>query len=515
MSNRSGLWANLIGVSATIALIQPANIAATAPEIAKTAKAITVQIIEPGSQGSGAILQRQGDIYTVLTAAHVVKNRGAKFTISTADGQKYPIVSNSIRLASADLDLAVFKFRAASAYPTAKLGKSNSLTEGMDLYVAGYPRATEAIDKSVFLFRTGTVSANSTQALDKGYSLIYSNDTLPGMSGGAVLNQNGELVAIHGRGDRERTATGEFGQKTGFNLGIPIDRFTAISSTLGVNLGQKVAAMPQAPALKADDYFVLANQKYEKGDTRGALADYDRAIALKPEYAKAYKARATVKFTKLNDTQGALNDLDRSIQLDPKDGLVYALRGYLKYDKLKDNRGAIADLDRSIQLDTTNGNAYTLRGGIKFQKIGDSQGALSDLNRAVALDTKNPEAILLRGILKFQSFNDNNGAVADLSRAIELDSKNANAYAVRGAIRYQKLKNNRGALADFTRTIELAPQNTNAYFLRGVIYEELKNRPAAIKDMRQAAKLAKQQGDNETFKNASDVLKEWGIPDKS
>jgi tetratricopeptide (TPR) repeat protein len=513
--DRSILWAGLISASTTIALVQPASIAATAPEIAKTAKAITVQIIEPGSQGSGVILQRQGDTYTVLTAAHVVKNRSAAFTIATADGQKYPIVSDSIRLASTDIDLAVFKFRASGAYPTAKLGNSNALSEGMDLYVAGYPRTTEAIDKSVFLFRTGTVSANSTQALDKGYSLIYSNDTLPGMSGGAVLNQNGELVAIHGRGDRERTATGEFGQKTGFNLGIPINRFATIATNLGVNLGQKVATIPQAPTLKADDYFVLANQKYEKGDTRGALADYDRAIALKPDYAKAYKARATVKFGKLNDSQGALTDLDRSIQLEPNDSLVYALRGFLKYDKLKDNRGAIADLDRSIQLDPNNGNAYTLRGGIKFQKLGDAQGALTDLNRAVALEPKSPEASLLRGILKYQSFNDSNGSLLDLNRAISLDPKNANAYAMRGVLKYQKLKNNRGALTDFTRAIELDPQNTNAYLLRGLIYEQLKNRAAAIRDMRQAAKLAKQQGDNETLKNVSDVLKQWELPDKN
>jgi hypothetical protein len=38
------------------------------------------------------------------------------------------------------------------------------------------------------------------------------------MSGGVVLNSDGELVAIHGRGDRDNKDV-----KTGFNLGIPID----------------------------------------------------------------------------------------------------------------------------------------------------------------------------------------------------------------------------------------------------------------------------------------------------
>ena len=62
MSNNAIFWAGIIGASATIPLVQTVSIAATAPEIAKTAKAITVQISEPGSQGSGVILQRQGDL---------------------------------------------------------------------------------------------------------------------------------------------------------------------------------------------------------------------------------------------------------------------------------------------------------------------------------------------------------------------------------------------------------------------------------------------------------------------
>ncbi len=56
MTNQSALWASLIGIGLTVPLVQTVSIAATAPEIAKTAKAITVQISEPGSQGSGVIL---------------------------------------------------------------------------------------------------------------------------------------------------------------------------------------------------------------------------------------------------------------------------------------------------------------------------------------------------------------------------------------------------------------------------------------------------------------------------
>jgi tetratricopeptide (TPR) repeat protein len=477
--DKSIVWASLIGAGATIALVQPASIAATAPEIAKTAKAITVQISEPGSQGSGVILQQQGDVYTVLTAAHVVRNKGGKYTIATSDGQKYQAIDNSIRAASTDIDLAVIKFRAAAKYPLAKLGNANLLTEGMDLYVGGYPIATEAINRSVFVFRTGTVSANSTQTLDKGYSLIYSNDTLPGMSGGAVLDKNGTLVAIHGRGDREKSTNGEIGEKTGFNLGIPINRFATIAATLGVNIGQTIAAIPQATTPKADDYFALANQKYDKGDYRGALADFDRAIAIKPDYAKAYRARSTVKSGKLNDPNGALADLNRAIQLAPTDALAYSARGFLKYDSFQDNAGAVADLDRSLQLDPTNGKAYAIRGGIKFQKLDDARGALSDLDRSIQLEPKYAPPYLIRGILK-----------------------------------YQKFQNSRAALTDFDRYLQIDPQNANAYVVRGLIYQSLKNRTAAIKSIQQGAKLAKQQGNQKVYQQAIGFLTQLGASER-
>ncbi|WP_041739039.1 hypothetical protein [Calothrix sp. PCC 6303] len=54
--------------------------------------------------------------------------------------------------------------------------------------------------------RSGEVNANG-RAQREGYNLFYSNfysnETLRGMTGGVVLNDNGELVAIHGKRDEQ------------------------------------------------------------------------------------------------------------------------------------------------------------------------------------------------------------------------------------------------------------------------------------------------------------------------
>jgi tetratricopeptide (TPR) repeat protein len=538
MSSRISLWTGLIGIGATIALVQP-NIASakSSVEIAKTARAITVLITEPDGVGSGVLLQRQGDIYTVLTAAHVVKNK-ASYKITTPDDRKYDIISSSIRSAPGSIDLAVVKFKSTTNYPTAKLGNCNVLESGMDIYVGGFPGASKAITQSIFVFREGKISANSTKTFEKGYSLVYSNDTLPGMSGGAVLNSDGELVAIHGRGDRD-----DSGVKNGFNLGIPINRFATVASKMGVELGEKVAPIPQNTAPKADDYLASAVQKYTKGDNRGALADLNQAIALNPKSANAYAGRGILKNQKLNDVQGALADYNQAIALNPKFALAYNNRGGLKYEDLNEVQGALADFNQAITLDPKLADAYYNRGSLKTQKLNDVQGALADYNQAIALNPKYAIAYYNRGNLKAEKLNDIQGALADFNQSIALDPKYAGAYNNRGALKYRikdiqgaladfnqaialdpkaaNVYNNRGglkygindiqgALADFNQAIALDPKYARAYTKRGILKaEKLNDLKGAISDMQQAAKLARLQGNTELYELAIELLKKW------
>jgi S1-C subfamily serine protease len=241
MSNKFLSLTGTMIASFTIPIVQTITIAKTPVEIGETAKAITVSILDNGGQGSGVIIQRQGDIYTVLTAAHALREQ-SNYKIIAPDDRQYQILNNSIRFAPDNIDLAIVKFRSTTPYSTAKLGNSNinTLTLGTDLYVAGFPSVNQVITKPTIVWREGKVSANYTQKIKNGYSLIYSNDTLRGMSGGPVFNNDGELVAIHGRG--EAIENGNLGR---FNSGVPIHHFITVASGMGVNLDRSVAAIPK------------------------------------------------------------------------------------------------------------------------------------------------------------------------------------------------------------------------------------------------------------------------------
>ena len=67
----------------------------------------------------------------------------------------------------------------------------------------------------------------------------------------------------------------------------------------------------------AEKYFKLGEQKYNKKDYQGAIADYDKAIELNPKEARAYYNRGVVK-DELKQYKEAIADYDKAIELNPK-----------------------------------------------------------------------------------------------------------------------------------------------------------------------------------------------------
>jgi tetratricopeptide (TPR) repeat protein len=482
----------LYGTAIAISICQPAT-AKTAVEVNEIAQAITVRIESNDSIGTGVILQKQGDLYTILTAAHVVKKTAGRYTVFAPDGRSIVPIADSLRRVPGDIDLAVLKFRSTVQYPTPKIGNTDRLKIGMKVYIAGFPAPTAVITETVYVFRGGEISANSSKSFAQGYGLLYSNDTLPGMSGGPVFNEAGELVAIHGRGDRDRNGTGE---KTNFNAGIPINKFVELARSIGVDLGKDVAIVPPNPVLKADDFFVSAYQKSERRDYPGALADYDRAIAIAPDYAEAYNNRGNLKSQHFQDAAGGFADYDRAIAIEPKLTQAYYNRGFLK-GKLDNNSGAIVDYNQAIALNPNYAEAYNNRGIIKH-KLGNSQVAIGDYDRAIQLNPNYAEAYYNRGVARSKLENQPL-AIGDFDRAIALNPKYTEAYNNRG-IAHQLSGNTQVALADYNRALSIDPSHAKIYNNRGTLkYEQLNDRAGAITDYNLAIALDSQ--DPEFYNN--------------
>ncbi len=112
--------------TAALVLVQPQVAVNLSPaEVAQTAKEITVLIQGPGPSGSGVIIQRKGDIYLVLTAAHVVNSTspGEEAYVTTNDDILHDIDTRKI-INLPGVDLAVMEFQSNNSYSIANIGNS-------------------------------------------------------------------------------------------------------------------------------------------------------------------------------------------------------------------------------------------------------------------------------------------------------------------------------------------------------------------------------------------------------
>jgi len=168
----------------------------------------------------------------------------------------------------------------------------------------------------------------------------------------------------------------------------------------------------------ADAYCNRGYAKQSQGDLQGAIADYSKAIELKPDFALAYIARGNAKQSQ-GDFQGAIADSTKAIELKPDLPLAYMARGYAKQSQ-GDLQGAIAESTKAVELKPDLAEAYISLGFFKAAK-GDLNGGIADCTKGIALKPSLAEAYIQRGFIRYVS-HDFTDALIDFHKALELGS---------------------------------------------------------------------------------------------
>lgn len=501
----------------TAALVITISIAASAKsaqEVAKLAVPITVQIntpLLPG--GSGVIIGRQGNIYTVLTANHVVKRQDLPYTVRTSTGKDYSVSKiQSLQGNAIDPDLAVVTFETAESYPVATLGDSDQAGMGADIYVAGFPIVSDRTGSDRdFEFTKGSVTSRPLTR-PQGYTLRYNATTRIGMSGGPVFDVEGRVVGIHGQGDIEgslQTETGvNVGLKTGFNSAIPSNTFLALKSRTTLN--DTPVAIDKAPTESkpaqinapqtAKDYYVRGLTQSDARDSQAAIDSYTQAVKLDPTDANAYYQRGLSYYKQVNYPE-ALSDFSEAIRLNDQFADAYYQRATTRF-YLKDLQGAIEDFTVSLRLNPNDAYAHMNRGIIR-RSLKDAKGTLEDFDQVVKL-APSSRAYFNRALARAMN-GDRSGTIEDFSEAIKLEPTFTEAYINRALAR-RRSGDREGAIEDLTKVIELKPESGVAYYNRGLFRRDLADRQGAIEDLQKAIDLFKQQSDTANYQKATEVL---------
>ncbi|MEC4985124.1 MAG: serine protease [Oscillatoria sp. PMC 1068.18] len=225
-------------------------------KLIEIAQNITVKILSGRSWGSGILIQRQGQVYTIVTNRHVLTPADS-YSLQTPDGQIYSaVVADNRRFAG--YDLALLQFRSNANYPVAVLGNVASLAVGDEVLATGFPiegdlpsRTPFFVGNKGFMVMKGEVFLLLEQALKEGYQIGYTNDIRKGMSGGALLNIRGEVIGINGMHayplwgdpyvyfDGSQPSSQLREQMIPLSWGIPVERVTQ-------RLGQSILQQPNS-----------------------------------------------------------------------------------------------------------------------------------------------------------------------------------------------------------------------------------------------------------------------------
>ena len=130
-----------------------------------------------------------------------------------------------------------------------------------------------------------------------------------------------------------------------------------------------------------------------KGNYDRAIADFNEAIQLRPEYALAYNNRGNAWGNK-NDYERAIGDYSEAIRLNPKYALAYSNRG-TAWNHKGDYDRAIADYSEAIRLNPKYARAYLHRGVTRFAQ-GRFELANADFSEALRVNPSDAYVVLWR-----------------------------------------------------------------------------------------------------------------------
>lgn len=173
--------------------------------------------------------------------------------------------------------------------------------------------------------------------------------------------------AIHSRYDIEKPLQQRFIRK---KLGI-INKLREDNKRLKEQMQEQQKNLQKY----AKEYYLMGNECItHMHDTRAALANYDKAIELYPDYADAWVRKGVTLFNadRINEAEACL---DQAVRLRPMEFKTVYNRGKLRLHT-GDTEGALADLDKATTLKPQHAGAHECFGDALTQAGKEMEAAI-------------------------------------------------------------------------------------------------------------------------------------------
>ncbi len=483
-------------------------------ELEEKAKKITVRIDKGQnfSNGSGVIIAREGNTYTVLTAAHVVCGEDDKkpcidseYKISTSDGSSYRVDNSTIKT-SGSVDLAIVKFNSNKDYEIATLADYNP-NDNAYIFTAGYPNLG---NNSPWKFTVGRISSKErgllkTQEVDfivnkrqVGWE-ITSEDTISQETRLRFEQLQKEQLRRYAEDRRQRSGQGgllsfmpDVGEQTAY---ISKPKVVASANTLigGYELvytSITYGGMSGGPVLDSSGNVIGIHGRAESEKVEGSNINnggiqtgYSLGVPISTflELEKKFRVRSLNVSPNVFSGTPPLNlDQVNSIEqaflsanfIPGNADDIYLLEKGNQLWRLGRYEEAVKTFDEARKVISSHTYLGYYGKGLALLSQGKDkyQDAVAAFEKAAFHNHKYSPAYLMQSVL-YRELNELDKALQVINQAIEIQPKKPNLYNHKGLV-LRGLKRYVEAKAALTKAIEIAP-HAAFYNNRGLINEDM------------------------------------------
>lgn len=271
-------------------------------------------------------------------------------------------------------------------------------------------------------------------------------------------------------------------------LWVRLDQSTNLVQQLASNLAVQSSNSPgiierhsDNPITQAQTWFYQGLSQAKTGDLLSAIASYDQAIKLQPEFSEYWFNRGLTLFH-LERFDEAIASYETATELKPDYYKAWYNRGGT-LGELGYFEEAIASFDKAIEIKPDYQEAWSSK-GLALLKLGWLPEAISSYDQALHLEPEDQENWYHRGIALAVSeqFAE---AIISYDKALEIDPDYHEVWIDRGVVLFN-LGRWSEAIASWDKALSVQADFYLAWYNRGIALDNLGRRIEAIASYQQA-----------------------------
>jgi len=284
-----------------------------------------------------------------------------------------------------------------------------------------------------------------------------------------------------------------------FALQDDISRRIAVSLQVALAPADRPGERPPTRSLEAYDTYLRAKSHSHRGldaaDVDAAIATFERAVALDPDFARAHAELASAYATKFFHfdprpewEQKAAAHIEKSLSLDPQLPEAYVARGNLEWTLAHGfpHEKAIADFRRALEINPNLADAHRFLGRVYYH-LGFFAKSLEEFRHALRVDPKDFWVLYRIG----------NAYLYDMepAKAVEqYDRQPETATSAEKGLALSYLGRDREALAITEAALEREPNNEDILAIHAVLLARKGDRSGAERAIARSTEFGKGRG---------------------